>query len=62
MRRWILTALVLSFLAAAAAGDKVYTRDGKICIICVPEKDKFAFDFSWGNSEIIKLENETSHG
>ncbi|MFC1718132.1 hypothetical protein ACFL6S_31040 [Candidatus Poribacteria bacterium] len=39
-----------------------HTRDGKICIICVPEKDKFAFDFSWGNCEIIRLENETSHG
>ena len=35
-----------------------HTRDGKICIICVPEKDKFAFDFSWGNCEIIRLEND----
>ena len=39
-----------------------HTRDGKICIICVPEKDKFAFDFSWGNCEIVRLENEISHG
>ena len=39
-----------------------HTRDGKICIICVPEKDKFAFDFSWGNCEIVRLENETGHG
>ena len=38
-----------------------HTRDGKICIICVPEQDKFAFDFSWANCEIIKLENEASH-
>ena len=36
-----------------------HTRDGKICIICVPENDKFAFDFSWGNCEIIKLESES---
>ena len=35
-----------------------HARDGKICIICVPENDKFAFDFSWGNCEIIKLENK----
>ena len=35
-----------------------HTRDGKICVICVPEKDKFAFDFSWGNCEVIRLENE----
>jgi GTPase SAR1 family protein len=34
-----------------------HTRDGKICIICVPENDKFAFDFSWGNCEIIGLGN-----
>ncbi len=41
-----------------------HTRDGKICIICVPEKEKFAFDFSWGNCEIIRLENESgsNHG
>lgn len=38
-----------------------YTRDGKICIICVPEKGRFAFDFSWGNSEIIRLETETEN-
>lgn len=36
-----------------------HTRDGKICIICVPENSKFAFDFSWGNCEIIRLENES---
>jgi hypothetical protein len=39
-----------------------HTRDGKICIICVPEKEKFIFDFSWGNCEIIRLESETGHG
>ena len=33
-----------------------YARDGKICIICVPENDKFVFDFSWSNCEIIRLE------
>lgn len=33
-----------------------HTRDGKICIICVPENGKFKFDFSWGNCEIIRLE------
>jgi GTPase SAR1 family protein len=32
-----------------------HTRDGKVCIICVPENDKFVFDFSWGNCEIIRL-------
>ena len=32
-----------------------HTRDGKVCIICVPESDKFVFDFSWGNCEIIRL-------
>ena len=36
-----------------------YTRDGKICIICVPENDKFVFDFSWSNCEIIKLEGKS---
>jgi GTPase SAR1 family protein len=36
-----------------------HTRDGKICIICVPENDKFAFDFSWGNCEIIRLEDKS---
>jgi len=35
-----------------------HTRDGKICIICVPGNDKFAFDFSWGNCEIIRLDGE----
>ena len=38
-----------------------HTRDGKICIICVPEKDRYAFDFSWGNSEIIRLETVTEN-
>ena len=33
-----------------------YTRDGKICIVCVPENESFLFDFSWGNSYIIRLE------
>lgn len=36
-----------------------HTRDGKICIICVPENDKFTFDFSWGNCEIIRLEDKS---
>jgi len=34
-----------------------FARDGKICIICVPE-DKprgFVFDFSWGMCEVIRL-------
>ncbi|MBD3183459.1 hypothetical protein GF312_14265 [Candidatus Poribacteria bacterium] len=35
-----------------------HTRDGKICIICVPENEKFVFDFSWGNCEIISLETK----
>jgi len=29
-----------------------HTRDGKVCIICAPENDKFKFDF---NCESIKL-------
>jgi hypothetical protein len=33
-----------------------YTRDGKICIVCVPENDSFLFNFSWGNCYIIRLE------
>ena len=33
-----------------------HTRDSKIGIICVPENDKFVFDFSWGNCEIVRLE------
>lgn len=33
-----------------------YTRDGKICIICVPENDNFVFNFSWGNCDIVRLE------
>jgi len=33
-----------------------YTRDGKVCIICVPENDKFVFNFSWGNCDIVRLE------
>ncbi len=36
-----------------------HTRDGKICVVCIPENGKFAFDFSWGNCEIIKLESES---
>lgn len=36
-----------------------HTRDGKICIICVPENDKFSFEFSWGNCEIIRLESKS---
>jgi GTPase SAR1 family protein len=35
-----------------------HTRDGKICVICIPENDKFAFDFSWGNCEIIRLKSD----
>lgn len=34
-----------------------HTRDGKICIICVPQNDKFVFDFSWGNCEVIRTGN-----
>ena len=37
-----------------------HTRDGKICIICVPENSKFAFDFSWNNCEVIRLEDSKS--
>jgi GTPase SAR1 family protein len=33
-----------------------YTRDGKVCIICVPENDKFVFNFSLGNCDIVRLE------
>ena len=33
-----------------------YTRDGKICIVCVPDNDSFFFNFSWGNCYIIRLE------
>lgn len=33
-----------------------HTMDGKICIICVPENDKFSFNFSWGNCSIVRLE------
>ena len=36
-----------------------HTRDGRICIICVPENERFAFDFSWGNCEIIRLEGDS---
>jgi GTPase SAR1 family protein len=35
-----------------------HTCDGKVCIICVPENDKFKCDFSWGNCEIIRLEED----
>lgn len=35
-----------------------HTRDGKLCIICVPESDRFAFDFSWGNCETVRLEDK----
>lgn len=34
-----------------------YTRDGKVCIICVPENDKFVFNFSLGNCDIVRLES-----
>lgn len=33
-----------------------HATDGKICIICVPENDKFSFNFSWGSCSIVKLE------
>jgi GTPase SAR1 family protein len=36
-----------------------YTRDGKVCIICVPENDKFVFNFSWGNCDIVRLESKS---
>ncbi len=34
-----------------------FARDGKICIICVPEDKQrgFVFDFSWGMCEVIRL-------
>ena len=34
-----------------------FARDGKICIICVPENKQrgFGFDFSWGLCEVIRL-------
>lgn len=32
-----------------------YARDGKICIICVPENDDYVFNFSWGNCDIVRL-------
>ncbi len=35
-----------------------YARDGKVCIICVPENDKFVFNFSWENCDIIRLETK----
>jgi len=35
-----------------------YTRDGKICIICVPENDNFSFNFSWGNCFIIRIDKK----
>lgn len=33
-----------------------HAKDGKICIICVPENDKFSFNFSWENCDIIRIE------
>lgn len=33
-----------------------YARNGKICIICVPENDKYVFNFSWGNCDIVRLD------
>ena len=43
-------------LNLASITDKC-TRDGKICIICVPEDRQrgFMFDFSWGMCEVIRL-------
>ena len=41
-----------------------YARDGKICIICVPENRErgFVCDFSWGLCEVISLEGKTARG
>ena len=35
-----------------------YARDGKVCIICVPENREkgFVCDFSWGMCDVIRLE------
>jgi GTPase SAR1 family protein len=38
-----------------------YTRDGKVCIICVPENSKFVFNFSWGNCDIVRLEQRVEN-
>ena len=38
-----------------------YTRDGKVCIICVPENDKFVFNFSFGNCDIVRLESRSEN-
>ena len=41
-----------------------YARNGKICIICVPEnrERRFVFDFSWGMCEVINLADELTKG
>ena len=41
-----------------------YARNGKICIICVPEnrEREFACDFSWGICEVISLEGKLARG
>jgi hypothetical protein len=38
-----------------------YTRDGKVCIISVPENSKFVFNFSWGNCDIVRLEQRVEN-
>jgi len=38
-----------------------YTRDGKVCIISVPENSKFVFNFSWGNCNIVRLEQRAEN-
>jgi len=38
-----------------------YTRDGKVCIICVPENNKLVFNFSWGNCDIVRLEQRVEN-
>jgi GTPase SAR1 family protein len=38
-----------------------YTRDGKVCIVCVPENDKFVFNFSLGNCDIVRLESRSEN-
>ena len=34
-----------------------FARDGKLCIICVPESPthNYRFDFSWGLAEVIRI-------
>ena len=44
-------------LNLVAIADR-FARDGKCCIICVPQSEKhdYCFDFSWGLAEVIQIE------